>query len=228
MTVQLRDISNFICTDDKYKVPVREPGYPLSAPPRGRRVLLATNESYQVSDYDFTKINMIPTVILLNNIPEKVKDSWFRGKPYILLKITVILPSTSLQNARQVADALIKHHASKEAVPPVLFMYTDGGPEHRTNFLSEKIAIIALQKFIDLDQIIVARTAPGHSFTNLAERINCILNLGFYRIRYMRQRSSNAEFESKIAKCDTLSKQRNLVEKNSENEALRVHLVLIL
>ena len=36
----------------------------------------------------------------------------------------------------------------------------------------------------------------------------------------MWQRSSNAEFEFEIAKCDILSKQRNLVEKNSENEAL--------
>ena len=36
----------------------------------------------------------------------------------------------------------------------------------------------------------------------------------------MRQHSSNAEFEFEIAKCDTLSKQRNLVKKNPENEAL--------
>ena len=99
-------------------------------------------------------------------------------------------------------------------------MYTDGGPEHRTNFLSVKIAIIALQKFLDLNQIIVARTAPGHSFKNPAEKINCILNLGLYGIGCMRQRSSNAEFEFEIAKCDTMSEQRNLVQKNSENEAL--------
>ena len=92
-------------------------------------------------------------------------------------------------------------------------MYTDGGPEHRTNFLSVKISIIALQKFLDLNQIIVARTAPGHSFKNPAEKIHCILNLGLYGIGCMRQRSSNAKFEFEIAKCDTMSEQRNLVEK---------------
>ena len=70
--------------------------------------MIATNESYQVGDHDFMKINVIPTVILLNNIPEKVEDSWFRGKPYILLKIIAILLSTALQNAQEIADALIK------------------------------------------------------------------------------------------------------------------------
>ena len=83
-----------------------------------------------------------------------------------------------------------------------------------------KIAIIALQKFLDLERITVARTAPGHSFKNPAEKINCILNLGLYRIGCMRQQSPNAKFEFEITKCDTLSKQRNLVEKNSGNEAL--------
>ena len=130
------------------------------------------------------------------------------------------MPSTALRNSQEITNALIKHHGSEEAILPVLFMSTDGDSKYRTNFLSVKIAIIALQKFLDLDQIIVARTAPGHSSRNLAEKINCILNLGFYGIGCMQQRSSNAEFEFEIAKCDTLSKQRNLVKKNSENEAL--------
>ena len=78
------------------KVLIGESGYTLSALPRGHRVLFATNESYQVGDHDFTKINMIPTVILLNNIPEKVEDSLFRDKPYIsslkLLQYCPLLP----------------------------------------------------------------------------------------------------------------------------------------
>ena len=36
----------------------------------------------------------------------------------------------------------------------------------------------------------------------------------------MRQHSPNAKFEFEITKCDTLSEQRNLVKKNSGNEAL--------
>ena len=82
MAVEWSDISSFICTDDKHKVPIGEPGYPLSALPRGKRVLVATNESYQVGDHNFTQINIIPIAILLNNIPNSIDDSWYHGKPY--------------------------------------------------------------------------------------------------------------------------------------------------
>ena len=49
-----------------------------------------------------------------------------------------------LGNVREVADVLIAKYGSIEQIPPALIMYTDGGPEHRTTFLSVKIAIIAL------------------------------------------------------------------------------------
>ena len=62
---------------------------------------------------------------------------------------------TTLRNARLVADMLVKDHGSKEAIPPVLFLYTNEGPEHTTNFVSVTIAMIALQKFLQLDQLVV-------------------------------------------------------------------------
>ena len=96
MAVELCDISRFICTDDKHKVPKGEPGYPLPALPQGRRVLVATNESYQVGGHDFLKINLIPTVILLNRIPDSIDDSWHCGKPYVILKVTALSPCTAL------------------------------------------------------------------------------------------------------------------------------------
>ena len=37
---KLRDIATFICTDDKHKISVGEPGYPLASVPRGTRVLV--------------------------------------------------------------------------------------------------------------------------------------------------------------------------------------------
>ena len=92
IAVQLRDISNFICTDDKHEVPTDESGYPLSALRRGCRVLVATNESYQVGDYDFRKINVIPTVILLNNITEKLKIPGSEANPISSLKLLQCSP----------------------------------------------------------------------------------------------------------------------------------------
>ena len=58
-----------------------------------------------------------------------------------MLKITAISPSSALKNAREVGDVSIVKYGSVEQIPPALIMYTDGGPEHRTTFLSVKITM---------------------------------------------------------------------------------------
>ena len=141
--VSIRDLVSFICTDDNYKISVGEPGFPVAALPCWRRVLVGKTEAFQVADHDFSNLSSIPTVILINHISESVEDSWYRGEPNFLLKITAISPSSALRNAREVAGVLIAKYGSIEQIPPALIMYTDGGPEHRATFLSVKIAIIA-------------------------------------------------------------------------------------
>ena len=116
------------------------------------------------------------------------------------LKITPLSPSTALRKAREVADMLIKHHVSKEPVPPVFFLYMDRGSEQRTNFVSVKITMIGLQKFLYLNQVVFARTAPGHSFLNPAVKVNCTLNLGFYDIRRMCSLDAGLGYEKRIHK----------------------------
>ena len=81
-------------------------------------------------------------------MPERVDESWYREKAY------VGDPSTALQNATEVANVLIEKFDTKEAVPAVLILYTDGGPEHQTTYISVKIAMICLQKYLDLDQVL--------------------------------------------------------------------------
>ena len=93
---------------------------------------------------------------------------------------------------------------AKKLYPPILISYTDGGPEHRTTFLSVKIALICLQKFLNLDQVLAVRTAPGHSYRNPAEKINCVVNLGLYGIGCMRKNSVDPEFEQTLHNCSGL------------------------
>ena len=50
------DICCFICTDDKHKIDIGEPNFPLAAVPRGKQVLVACNEAFQVGDHDFSTI----------------------------------------------------------------------------------------------------------------------------------------------------------------------------
>ena len=92
--------------------------------------------------------------MLITQIPDKVDDSWYKGVPCIMLKLTAISPSTSIRNAAEIANSLVFHYGGKDRIPPVLVMYTDGGPEHRSTFLSVKIALIALQRWLNLDMII--------------------------------------------------------------------------
>ncbi len=78
-------------------------------------------------------------------------------------------------------------------------MYTDGGPDHRVNFLSVKLSLIALFIDLDLDMIVGLRTAPGNSWANPVERIMSILNIGLQGVGVMRDKGSDA-FEKAICK----------------------------
>ena len=135
-------------------------------------------------------------------------------------KITATDPSSALRNAKEIASVLIEKYGTKENVPPVLILYTDGGPEHRTMFLSIKIAMISLQKYLNLDQILAVRTAPGHSCRNPAEKVNCTLNLGLYGIGCMRQRSSDIEFEENLHCCNGLGDVRDLLNKDFQRNSV--------
>ena len=115
-------------------------------------------------------------------------------------------PSSALCNATEITKVLISKYGSKETVPPppTFILYTNGGPEHSTTFLSVKIALICLQKFLNLDQVLAVRTAPGHSYRNPAEKINCVVNLGLYGIGCMCKNSVDPEFEQTLHNCSGL------------------------
>ena len=116
----------------------------------------------------------------------------------------------------EIADVIIDYYGGKkELVPTIMGIYTDGGPEHRLNFLSIQIAYIALQQFLDLDMLVAARTAPGHSFKNPPEKVNCILNLALYGIRCMQKEIHEVpEFEKKLDNCSGVNDVRTLISEN--------------
>ena len=59
----------FVCLDDKHRIKIGDPGSPLAAIERGRRVLVQAKTTFEVSDHDFSKFSVIPSVILLVDIP---------------------------------------------------------------------------------------------------------------------------------------------------------------
>ena len=135
---------------------------------------------------DHGSSTLIPTVLLSHEIPNNIDNSWYRGVPYVYLKLAATEPSFALRKASEVKWVLISKFGENN-IPPIVILYTDGGPEHRATFLSVKIAMTALQRALNAVLLVALRTASGHSFRNPVEKVNCILNLGLYGIGVMRQ-----------------------------------------
>ena len=108
----------------------------------------------QAANHDFASITLTPTVTLLHDFPEKIDGLWYRGQPYVYLKITATEPSTAIRNAAEIKEVLLSKYGCKEEVPPILIMYIDRGAEHRTTFLTVKLAAIYLYKSLNLDMIL--------------------------------------------------------------------------
>ena len=60
---------------------------------------------------------------------------------------------------------------------PIELIYTDGGGDHRTPFISVQKGYIVHFLKMDLDMLVAARTPPYFSVINPVERAMCVINL---------------------------------------------------
>ena len=63
-----------VSADAKCKVSIGEPGTPIAAVTRGKRVMVGMNESFQITDHDFSKISLIPDGTLIQDVPSPDED----------------------------------------------------------------------------------------------------------------------------------------------------------
>ena len=205
------EFCNFICLDDKHRIKVGEPGVPVASVERGRQVLVSRHERMIVADHDFTKFSIIPSVIFRLKIPEDISDSWYNGQVYVGFKDAIFEPSNPVRHAAEVYSVL----AGTETPPsPVLFLYTDGGPDHRLTYVSVQISLVCLFKKLDLDFLCAARTAPYQSWKNPVERLMSIINLGLQSVGIARDLVA-VDIEEELKKCNSMSQVRKLAEKNA-------------
>lgn len=101
------------------------------------------------------------------------------------LKDAVFEPSSPNRHAIELEQLLLEQQR------PLLFMYTDGGPDHRCTYLSVMLSCIYIWHSNDLDMLVLARTPPGNSWKNPAERIMSLLNLGLQSVGVMRTRAED-------------------------------------
>ena len=55
--IRFREHSHMFCLDDKHRMKIGEPGFPVAAAERGRRVMVKVGSSFDVADHDFTKFS---------------------------------------------------------------------------------------------------------------------------------------------------------------------------
>ena len=96
----------FVCIDDKHRVKIGEPNCPVASAERGRQVIVGTQSSFQAADHDFTKFSIIPSVVLINDIPEEISGSWYDGQVCILFKEGAFEHSSSTRHCTELGVLL--------------------------------------------------------------------------------------------------------------------------
>jgi hypothetical protein len=127
-------------------------------------VLAPTYIQPSATDHDFVDHHIIPSVIVVGVIPDKLDGNWYDARMVIVtLKNQPFEPSSAMRHAVETSQNVIGHQ--KAPIHPIMVMYTDGGTDHRTE---------------SLDILVQMRTPPGWSIPNVAERTMPIINCGLY------------------------------------------------
>ena len=207
--VKFKSHTTFVCVDDKHRAKVGEPGFPVAAAERGRRVIVGLDSSMEVGDHDFTHFSVIPSVSFVLDIPEAVEESWYRGQVMVSVKESAFEPSSPICHCTELCNVLTSKGLDSQ---PMLCLYSDGGPDHRLTYLSVQLSLIGIFLTLDLDYLCACRTAPFHSWRNPVERIMSLLNLGLQSVGLMRKQMDDA-YETIVSGCNSVNDIRKVAGK---------------
>ncbi len=80
-SIKFRSYCQLIFMDDKHRCKVGEPGVPVAAVDRGKKVVVSTSgKKFAVADHDFTKFGIVPSVTMLCDIPQTLDESFIEAK----------------------------------------------------------------------------------------------------------------------------------------------------
>lgn len=99
------------------------------------------------------------------------------------LKDGVFLPSNPFLHMTELCATLELEKAS----PPVIFLYVDGGTDHRVTLKSLQLSLIALWNVFNIDMPVAGHTCPGHSYCNPVEQVMSTLNVGLWNAAFVRK-----------------------------------------
>ena len=129
------------------------------------------------------------------------------GQVFVGLKCSAFEPSSPFRHMTELHQLIASNNSA--ASKPIVFIYSDGGPDHRITFISVKLSLICLFLQLDLDYLCACRTAPYNSWRNPVERIMSVINLGLQCVGLARAKMPQL-FEEEVAKCNTLKEIRRI------------------
>ena len=134
---------------------------------------------------------------MLCEIPDDINTSIYRGDVRVCLKGAVFQASSQFRHVAELSQILKR----RGEVPPIIFLHTDEGPDHRLTYYSVKCTLICLFIERDLDFLVAARTPPGHSWTNPVERVMPLLNLAIQSVAMSRMPTE--QMEGPLRSCNS-------------------------
>lgn len=87
--LRFKEHCNLLCVDDKHKIKVWKPWYPVAAAERWKSVLVAMGKRFEVSDNDFKKISITSRIALSMKTPDSIEETFYVGKVSVILKESV-------------------------------------------------------------------------------------------------------------------------------------------
>ncbi|GBB89851.1 hypothetical protein RclHR1_01670002 [Rhizophagus clarus] len=213
--IQYHQWTCLISADDKHKIPIGE-DIAVSTGVRNRRSMVAQDSILAAADHDFTKLSLTPSVTFFISIPNDISGSFYDGQVFVSYKDTIFEPSSAIRHSAEFLNALNIQY-EHQIFPPILCLYTDGGPDHRCTYGSVQIALICLFFRGNFDFLVALRTAPNHSWTNPAERVMSTLNLGLQGVALKRDQMSS-ESETLFDMVNTLDDIRKKAQEYSDLE----------
>lgn len=180
-------------------------------------MLVGIDQALEVGDHDFTCCSLTPSVVLVINIPDWIEGSFSHGRVCVGVKDSIFEPSSPHRHATELNSLLTRQSDAN----PIPLLYTDGRPDHRVNFLSVQLSLIALFLARDLDCLIAVRTPPFNSWKNPAKCIMSELNLALQAVGLMRTKMLG-ELEKTIEGCKNMKAIRAAAVAHPEvQEALK-------
>ena len=152
--------------------------------------------------------SITPSVRLICDTLENISQSFYQGKVNVTFKESVFQPSSSFRFGKELIKTLEVNGFNQELTPD-LFLVTGGGPERNVTFHSVKIPLMVIFKELNLVSLVAIRTAPGHIFLNIVERVRLIINIGFQNVALER---------SEVPSDEEIKKGKNLSDLRSKPE----------